>query len=227
MANLPADAMKDKLSEWLTKTEFLKEFQYELDAAAPGGDKSVLSLWSNEDRYQCYLQSPRKSDISKLIRGDFVFDIETTESFSDVKDYGYGSYTRDTAVFKYTPEYTYSLPSPAIKLIRPLDYLDYKASLDGLRDGFDEAAWMAYYYGANSGVLKGARNERTIMLLSPDRSKTEMHDSLSARDLVGVGWTRIDSLACEACHGVGTINGELCWHCEGEKLDPVLIADLT
>lgn len=221
------------------QSEFLSEFLSEVDAASPGSDKSILSLWANDDVYDYYLQTsrsfPRRSDFSKMLLGEFsVVDIETSDA-----DFAYNhSPTRnlkDTTFRKYTREYTYSLIPPDQNLISSLDS---RAALDDLRDGFDKAAWMAYYYGAPTGVnnmgaynialgIGAARNERTIMLLSPDRSKTEMHDSLSARDLVNVGWTRVDSLACEACHGVGTINGEVCWHCEGEKLDPVLTEDLV
>jgi len=38
------------------------------------------------------------------------------------------------------------------------------------------------------------------------------------------GWEILGDLkpeeVCDACSGTGTFNGETCWHCEGEQIDP-------
>lgn len=211
----------------------LKDFQRynALDTASPGGDATVISTWKDL-RYDREYATP---DIykRKYLPDPFIFDLETYDDVGALT-YGRSALRGGTSgSLAYTRERTYA-PNPTkcdYDLIS--HHKACTASLNDLSRSFDKSALMSYYYGRNNGafvndgVSKGARNNRTILLLSPDRSRTEMHDSLSALDLVGVGWTRVDSLACEACHGVGTIEGEVCWHCEGAKLDPVLTEDLA
>lgn len=60
------------------------------------------------------------------------------------------------------------------------------------------------------------------LMRSPDGTFVEV-PSLDVPALASLGWTDLSKIpkdACDACHGEGTIDGEICWHCEGEQTDP-------
>lgn len=60
-----------------------------------------------------------------------------------------------------------------------------------------------------------------VRMLSPDKKYFQEFSSLDAPALASEGWTAMTALACDACDGAGTIAGEVCWHCEGGRFDPL------
>lgn len=86
----------------------------------------------------------------------------------------------------------------------------------GLLDQFSTSA----YWSGDTGVSL-SKGPKEVYVCSPSGS-IERVDNLSAADLEKVGWKRLNvTLVCEACNGHGMIKGEICWHCDGEGIDPL------
>lgn len=83
----------------------------------------------------------------------------------------------------------------------------------------DQFGTSAYWSG-DTGVSL-SKGPKEVYVCSPSGS-IERVDNLSAADLEKVGWKRLNvTLVCEACNGHGKIKGEICWHCDGEGIDPL------
>ena len=50
--------------------------------------------------------------------------------------------------------------------------------------------------------------------------QTEMHNFSNACDLVRSGCGTIEGDYCDVCYGRGEYKDQVCWHCEGEGIDP-------
>lgn len=48
----------------------------------------------------------------------------------------------------------------------------------------------------------------------------EMHSFVNACDLIRSGLWQVAGDHCDVCFGSGKFKDEVCWHCEGEGIDP-------
>jgi hypothetical protein len=64
--------------------------------------------------------------------------------------------------------------------------------------------------------------QRTFYLMNEDTGEIQKYDNFdNAVDLIkSERWVTLSGNFCDACMGVGNINGEECWHCFGEGIDP-------
>lgn len=73
----------------------------------------------------------------------------------------------------------------------------------------------------NTPIPSSERRKEVVGVLSPDKLRLEWHTVANARDLVRAGWMQLPDDVCEVCYGKGHDgNGELCWHCDGEGVNP-------
>jgi hypothetical protein len=85
--------------------------------------------------------------------------------------------------------------------------------------------WHKKWPGPVGDLLRGVSRyslpQHTHMLAHPDLSKGLSNSAKESflRAAYG-GLEKLDPMACDACQGKTTINGETCWHCEGEGIDP-------
>ena len=63
-----------------------------------------------------------------------------------------------------------------------------------------------------------------IRMIHPPTQRNELVPAIDEAALRSLGWPSEKDLdltqICDACLGMGVIDGKVCWHCEGEIEDP-------